>query len=42
VRASDGAHPAAHGYALLANLLLKRGMRKWLAADDAAGNKVRR
>lgn len=42
VRAGDGAHPAAQGYALLANLLLKRGMRKWLTVDDAAENKVRR
>lgn len=42
VRAGDGAHPAAQGYTLLADLLLKHGVGEWLKADDAAGNTVRR
>lgn len=30
VRTGDGAHPAAQGYALLADLLFKRGLGEWL------------
>lgn len=37
VRAGDGAHPGAAGYALLADLLLGRGFGDWLTADDVAG-----